>query len=179
MNKIINILLLLLVVHSTVAAKDLLLVDVSGSTKSKAQEVRIVVQKYIETGGKVLAFSDNVFEIKHADDLIFNGNTNLSLALEKVKSLNIDYLTIVSDGLPMDEDKSIKIAKELKNSAVTICGIFISDSLVVPTTFKIIANQTYAFSEYSKAIAHCADMKFELMGKQAKQKSVDINKYTF
>lgn len=178
--KLIKIALILFISISTSMAKDLLIVDTSGSLSANEKEVRSVTHKYLQTNQDVLAFADQPYFIKDESELEFGGGTALSLALERVKTLDVDYLTIISDGVPNNEEEAIRIAKTLKDTGIKICGIYISDTLTVPDTFKIIADRTFAINEIHKALEYCDDsVREELLGTQAQHKVVDGDKYVF
>ena len=179
MKKIINITLAVLVLWTHLSAKDLLMVDTSGSVKSSKEEVKSIVHRYLKQHDNVLAFASKPYFVKSEDDLSFGGGTELSLALKKIQPLGIDFLVIVTDGIPNEPEEAIKIAKELKNSGVTICGIYVSDSLDVPQTFEMIADRTFAVTQFNQAITHCTNIREDLMGIEAIHKSVNADKYVF
>lgn len=179
MKKIINITLVILVLLTHVSAKDLLLVDTSGSVQSRKEDVKTIVHKYLKKYDNVLAFASKPYFVKSEDDLSFGGGTALSLALKKVQPLGIDFLVIVTDGIPDEPEEAIKIAKELRSSGVTICGVYVSENLDVPATFEMIADKTFAVTQFNQAISHCTNIRDDLMGIEAIHKSVDADKYIF
>ena len=179
--KTINKYLTTLVLLSSVAiANNLLVVDTSGSLLGHEKEVQEIVKKYLKKSGKVLAFNSSPYFIKKAEELNFTGGTALSLALEKVKSENVDFLTIITDGLPNNEAKSIEVANELKQQGIKICGVFVSNDSKVPNTFELIADKTFVIKDINKALELCNDsVKNNLLGLEAIHKSVLADKYVF
>lgn len=178
LNKYVTTLALL---SSVTLANNLLIVDTSGSLSGHEKEVKTIVQKYLKKSGKVLAFSDSPYFIKNEDELNFRGGTALSLALRKVKSENVDFLTIVTDGMPNNEQASIQIASELKQQGIKICGVYVnSNDSKVPNTFNLIADKTFVIKDINKALELCNDsVRNELLGLEAVHKSVEANKYVF
>ena len=180
MKRVISIVMVMLLMLTQLNAKDLLVVDTSMSVKSKAQEVKNIVHKYLKGSDKnVLAFSSDPYFIKSEDELVFRGSTALSLALKKIQPLGIDYLIIVTDGSPDNPEEAIVMANKLKDSGVTICGVYVSDTLEVPEAFEKITDKTFAVNQFNQAIAHCTDIRQDLIGTEAIHKSVDADKYVF
>ncbi|WP_428739382.1 hypothetical protein [Sulfurimonas sp.] len=179
MEKITKIFVALAFTASASLADDMLIVDTSGSLANKQKEVRAVVNQYLKKSIKVLAFNSSPYFVKHERELNFNGDTALSLALNKVQTENINFLTIVTDGLPNDEEESIKVANRLKQQGVKICAVFISDNSEIPKTFNLIADRSFIISDVNKALDTCSDSVKQELGYQAIQKTVELDKYTF
>ena len=179
MKKIIKNMIVVLSILTQLQAKDMLLVDVSGSVKPHAKEVKSMVHKYLKTHTNVLAFASRPYFVKSEDDLEFGGGTALSLALEKVKNLEVDFLIVVTDGIADEPEKAITVAKTLKSEGIVICGVYVSDSLEVPETFEKIADRTFAVNQFNQAVTHCTNIREDLMGLEATHKSIDADKYLF
>ncbi len=180
MRRLSKLLTTLALFSSVVLANDILIVDTSGSLSGHQTEVKKIVQKYLKTSGKVLAFNSVPYFIKSESELNFTGSTALSRALEEVKSEDVDFLIIVTDGLPDNETKSIKVANELKQRGVKICGVFVSNTSTVSNTFNLIANKTFMVSDVNKALELCNEsVKLELIWEGAIHKSVKADRYVF
>jgi nucleoside-triphosphatase THEP1 len=180
MKTIIKIFVTLLLMISATNARELLMIDTSGSVSGNAKEVKEIVRKYLKTSGEVLAFASSPYFVKNENELTFGGGTALSLALKKVQSLGVNYLTIVTDGEANNENESIRIANELKRQGVKICGVYVSNGSAIPKSFKLIADRTYGVSQINKALDVCNDsVKQELIGREAVHKSIQADKYVF
>ncbi len=179
MRRVIKYIAIVLSLLMQLEAKDMLLVDTSGSVESNAQEVKDMVHKYLRTNKNVLAFASKPYFVKDEDDLVFGGGTALSLAFAKVESLGVDFLIVVTDGIADNSAKAVAMAKKLKNSGVTICGVYVSESLEIPEEFSKIADKTFAVNQFNKAVKHCTDIREDLMGREATHKTVDADKYLF
>jgi len=179
MRRVIKCTVLVLSVLMQLQAKDMLLVDTSGSVEPSAQEVKNMVHKYLRTNKNVLAFASKPYFVQEEGDLVFGGGTALSLAFEKVKSMGVDFLIVVTDGMADNPAKAIAMAKKLKNNGVTICGVYVSENLEIPEEFAKIADKTFAVNQFNQAVKHCTDIREDLMGKEATHKTVDADKYLF
>lgn len=179
MKRVISIVLVALVMLTQLNARDLLMVDTSGSVESNAKELKNIVRKYLRTSKNVLAFNSKPYFVQSENELSFGGSTALSLALKKVQPLGIDFLIVLTDGSPDNPEKSIAMARKLRDSGVTICGVYVSDSLEVPKTFELIADKTFAVNQFNDAVTNCTDIRQDLMGTEAISKSVDADKYAF
>ena len=161
-------------------AKELLLVDTSGSVASHTTEVTQMVRNYLKTHRNVLAFSSKPYFVKSEKDLEFGGSTALSLALDEIEPIGSNfYITIVTDGEPDNSTKTIKSAQRLKKLGVKICAVYVNNNFNVPDVLSAIADKTFSVNQFSKAIHECSAIKDELIGVEAVHKHVDINKYQF
>lgn len=179
MKKIIRILLLTLLVWTHLNAKEMLIIDVSGSIEPHAKEVKQMVHQYLENHTMVLAFASKPYFIKNEDELSFEGSTALSLALEKVQSLRMDFITIVTDGSPDNVEKSTAMAKKLKDRGTKICAVYVGEGLKVPKVFSVIADKTFAINQFKLAVSRCTEAREQLIGIEAMHKSVNIDKFVF
>ena len=180
MRRLRSILIVVAVLGVSLSAKDLLIVDTSGSVTSHAQEVTEMVRSYLKTHQNVLAFSSKPYFVKSEKDLQFGGSTALSLALDEIEPIGRNfYITIVTDGEPDNNLEAIKAAHKLRKSGVKICAVYVSNNHNVPEVLNAIADKTFSVNQFSKAIYECSAIKDELIGVEAVHKHVDINKYQF
>lgn len=183
LQKIIKILIALLMIMNISSAKDLLLVDTSGSMnnfKTKESVVQIV-DSYLGIREKVLGFNDTVYEVKETKDLKFNGGTNLAKAFNYIYSLDIDYVVLITDGIPSNKLKALRASKKLKEKGVKVCGVYVSkEDTTIPKILEKISDQLFVTSNLNQIFTLCSNsVKNRLLGKTAVKKSVNINKYDF
>lgn len=181
MKRTPKILLVAYLATSILFAKDVFLVDTSGSLNKEdtRKEIKKLVKKYLESSNDVIAFSNKTYSVFHENDLKFKGGTELSKALAKATSYS--FVILLTDGVPDSIALTIKEAKNLKSNGTKICSVFISSNkTAVPNVLKTISDKVFSTNQIEKVLELCnSRVKEKLIGSTALKIQIDEHKYDF
>jgi len=110
-----------------------LLIDTSGSMKSKVAEVKKFAKMVLDKqkNAKLYYFNDNFGEIERGkiDTLKADGGTNLTQAFDRLSSMKErpKAIVLMTDGSPNDPNKAYQKAMKLKKEGVVICSAYIGN----------------------------------------------------
>ena len=161
-KKILKVMVTGMLVFTSLWGSELVLLDMSGSMGygNRGDDAKIMVQKLLNQGIRVLGYNNKIREVKSVDDIKYESGSDLGQALEYIylSERDVKYINLIFDGDVGDKLKTLRFGTFLKNHNVSICSIGV-DMTTMPAQVTQISKKALITTDIMKARKMCMGIR--------------------